>query len=96
VSEQTVLDRLQRAFRVGAFPLRIKAIERDAARYYGIAGVPPLDRVIAYVRHNYTNYERVCRYTPCSQVDHYEFRKWVNIQIAEALNAKAKALEVTG
>ena len=86
---QTVLDRLQRHFRVGPTPHRVA---EDTARHFGVTGEPARTQVIAYVRHNYTNYDRLCRYIPHSQIDHFEFKRWVNSQIDEALISRAKEI----
>jgi len=77
-----IIDQLRRAFRMGPTPRRV---DRDAAYHLGLEGDVPHNRLIAYVRHNYTNYDRVRVRIPHSQVDHWEFKDWVNGEIEAAL-----------
>lgn len=82
----TALKAAQRAFRVGATPRRVDA---DAAGFYGFSCKPSPNQLIAYVRHHYTNYDRVRQRHPMSQVDYFEFKNWVNEQIWQALRERA-------
>lgn len=79
---KTTLDKLCSGFRVGPLPHRLR---HNAAAYYGLAETPSFNQVIAYVRHHFTNYERVSKRILHSQLVHFEFKCWVNQQIEATL-----------
>lgn len=72
-------------WRLGLIPRNLMA---EYHRVMKTDAIPFQAQLVAFVRHNYSNYDLIGRRYHCRHDRHVEWKKWVDAQIVDALRRR--------